>query len=111
MTLERLPIDLSSKWEFVKVNCPCSKRHDIYGIQINTNEVIVFGSRYCNEDESYILKIGKDSADCEYAGKTMKPGMFALCSPPIFDGAKVITVDNEKHVHFYDVSEKRWSMM
>ena len=97
------------EWIYVNVLNMLSPRDCIHGIQLNKNEVIVFGGNDISRmDDCYILNM-VGAIECRRACDLWIKSAFRHSASPVNDGVYVYGCDVEGSIHIYSMKSKRWT--
>ena len=100
----------SKSWETINTINGFSARCFFHGIQINSNEVLIFGGQTVEMADSYILKMN-ENIECIKAADLAVGAEFSYSAAPIFDGKYVYGVDSARNIHIYSLSDKKWRLV
>lgn len=110
---EKLNVE-RSKWENVNLLNMFSDKSCLHGIQINDNDVLVFGGGNDASEgygvECFILKIGTP-IECIRESDMTISSSFCCCAAPTFDGKCIYGNDKDKKIHKFSIATKQWKMI
>jgi len=80
----------------------------MYGIQINDDNVLLFGDfNKSRNKEAYIMKIN-DQGCVIKKSMDLTTGKFSRTTAPMIISGKVYAADYERKIHVYDIEKEEW---